>query len=460
MEEKSSGKFLIFVQYILYVILISTLYCHGPDQVDHNFYLFFEDERLILRWEIPVGEILGYIQRHKMDSNKDNIVSQEEQNIFLKQFTDEHLKDLILLINNKKDRWKYLKTDVEIGTEKVIPAQMLIKIYIEVDKFELSGKFITIYLEDRADMNLTQFINFYTDNSINNPVISKDLFNGEERIFNITFEISKQTQEMVTQTQSQSRPSNQQKILGFYDKIKEYLATEKISLFTLISLLIFAFILGALHALEPGHGKSIMTAYILATHGTVLDIFLLGIVVVFTHTIVVYLLAFIALYLSQYILPQTLYPYLGFISSSLIIMLGLSLIKRSSTKSGNSNIHDHHFVENSSKWSNLIQFGISGGLIPCPAAIAILLTTIQLNKLILGILLILALSAGIATTLIFVGIVSFYSKRFIFGHDEISLSKYAIILPLFSGIFITTLGAIMLLKIFEDLKLFKVTLLF
>ncbi len=460
MNNTVNGNFINFTHGIIF-FLIPILYCHGPDQVDHNFYLYLQDDYLILRWEIPVGELLGYIYRQKMDSNKDTILSQQEQDIFLKQFTDEHLKNLLLLLNNKKDKWRLLKTELDNPQVKVIPAPMLVKIYLEFDKSELTQKLLRVYLEDRADVNLTQFINFYTYSSITNPVINKELYNGEERIFTITFEISKQIQK--TESYNLTQQPATQKISGLYEKIKISLTTQKFSLFTMILILIFACLLGVLHALEPGHGKSIMTAYILATQGTVVDIFILGIIVVFTHTIIVYILAFITLYLSNYILPHAIYPYLGFISSSLIIILGLSLIKRSSRlarrypKEPHSLHHESSFYEKGTKWRNLIQFGISGGLVPCPAAIAILLTTIQFNKIVLGIFLIIALSFGIAVTLIGTGLAAFYSKRFIFGYNEISFTKYVTILPLFSGIFITALGTIMLFKIFEELKLFKVT---
>ncbi|MFN7181598.1 MAG: nickel/cobalt transporter, partial [Planctomycetota bacterium] len=310
---------------------------------------------------------------------------------------------------------------------------------------------------DKADLNLTQFINVYTDNKIENPVIDKDFFSGEERIFNISFKIREDLYNIIV-TQMQPQLSNKVKTSRFYDRIKNYLTTRKISVFTFFTLTLFAFIFGVLHALEPGHGKSIITAYILASKGTIFEIFFLGLIIVITHTIIVYILTFITLYLSQFLLPHTLYPYLGFISSSLIIILGLNLIRRSASYNSQVQTGGHFHFREGFKSKDLIQFGISGGLLPCPAGIAILLTAIQLNQIFLGLILITALSSGIAATLICVGIIAFYCKKLIFRKVNTVSSKYVAILPLFSGIFITLLGTILFFKIFEDLRLFKVTL--
>ncbi|MFN7181251.1 MAG: hypothetical protein ACK4NF_01055, partial [Planctomycetota bacterium] len=104
---------------VIIFFLTIRLFCHGPDQVDHNFYLYIENEKLLLRWEIPVGEILGYVLRQKMDTDKDNLITPHEQDIFIKQFTQEHLKNLELLLNGKKDRHHLLKTEIENGTNRV-----------------------------------------------------------------------------------------------------------------------------------------------------------------------------------------------------------------------------------------------------------------------------------------------------------------------------------------------------
>jgi len=82
---------------------------------------------------------------------------------------------------------------------------------------------------------------------------------------------------------------------------------------------------GALHALSPGHGKTVVAAYLVGSRGTARHALLLGLTVTATHTSSVYALGFVTLYLSDYILPENLYPWLGVASGGLILALGLSL---------------------------------------------------------------------------------------------------------------------------------------
>ncbi len=439
----------------LLIIYCRSIYAHGPDQVDHNFYLSFHQNKLVLRLEIPIGELLGFIQKQKMDIDKNGIISQKEQNDFIKKFTQERLKDITISLNKQENAFSHSHTTIEITTEKVIPSIMMIKIFLEHDlSQDTHTKNFTLYIKDGADKNITQFINLFTENNIQVVNMEKELLFGEERIFNLSFIIPPTNGIIINKNQPQNIPQNTSRL---YDKIKTYLTTTNISIKTLILLFCFAIFLGILHALEPGHGKSIMSAYVLATKGAVFDIILLGIIVVITHTTIVFILGLTTLYFSQYVLPQTIYPYLSFLSSLLIILLGLNLIRKNAiTNQAHTHIKSIHLTNSYLK--DIIQFGISGGLVPCPAAIAILLTSIQFNKITIGIVLIVALSIGIAITLILVGIVAIYTKKFILHNNNHSHSSLQIFLPVLSGIFITMLGTMLLLKTFEELKLFKITL--
>ena len=71
---------------------------------------------------------------------------------------------------------------------------------------------------------------------------------------------------------------------------------------------------GAVHALSPGHGKSIVAAYLVGSRGTARHAAFLGLTVTITHTASIFVLGIVTLYLSNYILPETLYPWLSVIS--------------------------------------------------------------------------------------------------------------------------------------------------
>jgi nickel/cobalt exporter len=99
----------------------------------------------------------------------------------------------------------------------------------------------------------------------------------------------------------------------------------KLTLFVIISTLALAFFIGALHALQPGHGKTLVAAYLVGSRGTIWHAILLGLVVTFTHTFSVLMLGVVVLFLSQYILPETVNMWLGIITGVLITIMGIWL---------------------------------------------------------------------------------------------------------------------------------------
>src|SRR5579863_5481005 len=106
-----------------------------------------------------------------------------------------------------------------------------------------------------------------------------------------------------------------------------------------------AFVLGAAHALTPGHGKTIVAAYLVGARGTMKHAAFLGGMVTFTHTISVFFLGFVTLFLSRYVLPEKIVPVLEAISGLSIVWIGATLfVKRMRTATGHGHVHahDHH----------------------------------------------------------------------------------------------------------------------
>src|SRR5205807_8388660 len=83
---------------------------------------------------------------------------------------------------------------------------------------------------------------------------------------------------------------------------------------------------GAAHALSPGHGKTIVTAYLVGRRGTPAHAALLGLIVTVTHTIGVFALGFVTLGLSEFIVPDRLYPWLNLASGLLVVGIGASVL--------------------------------------------------------------------------------------------------------------------------------------
>jgi ABC-type nickel/cobalt efflux system permease component RcnA len=249
----------------------------------------------------------------------------------------------------------------------------------------------------------------------------------------------------------------------------------------LLASLAIAFVLGALHALQPGHGKTLVAAYLVGQRGTARHAVLLGLTVTVSHTFGVFLLGAVALFASQYVLPEELVPWMGFASGVLIAALGAGMLlaRLRGAPSGqdhphghdhghdhlhdHGHVHDHdhdqphthhehdhshahaaagvalhhghdhthshthshahphgdalehshspfgrhtrsHAVPDTLSLRSLIALGISGGIVPCWDALIVLLGAVAIHRTLLGMTLIVAFSAGLATTLTAAGL--------------------------------------------------------
>jgi len=162
---------------------------------------------------------------------------------------------------------------------------------------------------------------------------------------------------------------------------------------------------GAAHALSPGHGKTIVTAYLVGQRGTPRHAALLGLIVTATHTVSVFGLGLVTLALSQFVVPERLYPWLNVVSGLLVVTIGGSVL-RSRWRHSRGHEHGHHHHEHGPTGRSLLAVGVSGGLLPCPSALVVLLAAISLHRLAFGLLLILAFSAGLALAITGVGLLA------------------------------------------------------
>jgi len=214
--------------------------------------------------------------------------------------------------------------------------------------------------------------------------------------------------------------------------------------------MVVAFGLGAIHALSPGHGKTIVAAYLVGSHGTFRHAVFLGGMVTFTHTISVFALGLTTLFLSQYVLPEKVFPVLGTISGLSIVWIGSLLLYRRARQlrhthdHAHDHAHDHsHVPEGDVTLGSLIALGASGGLVPCPSALVLLLSSIALGRAGLGLLLLVAFSAGLALVLMGIGIVVLYAKRLLPESRRSAAHPAFRIIPLLSAALIVSIGLVM-----------------
>jgi len=206
-----------------------------------------------------------------------------------------------------------------------------------------------------------------------------------------------------------------------------------------------AVFLGALHGLEPGHSKTMMTAFIIGIRGSVWQAFLLGIAATFSHTAVIWVLAFVGLNYSSGLNVERIEPYFQLATGIVVIGIACWILYRTRQTEKEAHHHEHdphdehhhhdefglegdiefgdaheraHAAEVQKQLMNkqvttgqVILFGLTGGLMPCPSAFAILLLCLQLKKVALGFGLVLGFSIGLAITLVSVGTLAALSVK-------------------------------------------------
>jgi ABC-type nickel/cobalt efflux system permease component RcnA len=205
-------------------------------------------------------------------------------------------------------------------------------------------------------------------------------------------------------------------------QLEQYLARSSSDPVVLITALGVAFFLGAAHALTPGHGKTIVAAYLVGSRGRLIDAVYLGGVVTLTHTISVFALGLVTLYAARQTPLDRIYPWLSLASGFLVMAIGAWLVvDRASAHEhpeggaythshglfGKPHTHGHSFFQKKEaeqgQRGGLLSLGISGGLVPCPEALVVLMLSISLRKIALGLGLLTSFSLGLATVLIAIG---------------------------------------------------------
>jgi nickel/cobalt transporter (NicO) family protein len=194
------------------------------------------------------------------------------------------------------------------------------------------------------------------------------------------------------------------------------------------ALLPVAVLLGALHALEPGHSKSMIAAFIVAIRGTMGQAVVLGLSAAIGHTIVVWVIALIGLRIGNDMIADHAEPYLLMLSGILIVAMAARMLwvlagfgrrgQDHDHRHGHDHAHDHAHGHSHATPQEIAAsyggrtittpmiawFGFTGGLLPCPSAIAVLLISLQMKNAPLGMAMVLAFSLGLAMTMVSVGV--------------------------------------------------------
>lgn len=308
-----------------------------------------------------------------------------------------------------------------------------------------------------------------------------------------------------------SAPQSNATVTDRNDAFTRLILLEDVTLPVLLLALGISFVWGAAHAMTPGHGKTIVGAYLVGSRGTIKHAVYLGLTTTITHTLGVFALGLVTLFAAQYIVPEKLYPWMSLLSGVFVLGIGLNLfigrfkssglvdrlgkfkfrrmrvqpaVTGFSTKAGGmGQVHrfvlasshghgpddhhhgheDHHFHEHGNDHHqdhvhphsydhadhshtppetitgrSLLALGVSGGLIPCPSALVVMLGAIALNRIGFGLVLVLAFSLGLAGALTAIGMLFIYAGRLFKKYP--SSGMVISFLPVLSALFISLIG--------------------
>lgn len=246
--------------------------------------------------------------------------------------------------------------------------------------------------------------------------------------------------------------------------INEFLYSDQMEPFAVALVLGAAFVLGAIHALGPGHGKSLMAAYLVGTRGRLKDVFLLAASFTIAHVFSVFVIGVITLVLTDFFWSETLNKWISLASGFMIIGIGLwLLISRIGSMKHHDHPHDHahqhphnhghdpHFPAANISDLDLkksILLGISGGIVPCPKALVILFLAISLHKIVLGLVLIIVFSLGLASVLATIGIILVKASHVL--NTKLFENQIRIV-PVAGSIIVLILGVLMTLAAWKNI---------
>jgi len=481
-------------------IFAAAAMAHPLGNFSVNQYSRLEVEKSVIkiRQVLDLAEIPTFQEQAAIDADKDGTLSEDELNAYAERITPPFLANLRLSVNNQpleiRAESKEITTPPGAGNLPTLRIEWNLiadlpnnnavnevvfenKNYAErlgwneIVVNRLSG--INVFDSTAFGSGITDELKAYPQETLNAPL--------SERTAQFSYAFGAMPENAVI---LQNRDGHKTAAVQT-DRLAELIAVPEVTPSIILFGLFLAFGLGAIHAMSPGHGKAVVGAYLVGSKGTPKHAIFLGLTVTITHTLGVFALGLITLFASNYILPERLIPFLSFVSGLLVLYIGLTMFKSrlftllgwekaghhhghshdhapdqehsrgeqkhhnhspdehshdNFTHTHDGNTHTHLPPENIS-WKSLLALGISGGLLPCPSALVLMLSAISLNRVGYGIVLTLVFSFGLAATLTAVGLLFLYVGK-AFGNSGLAENRILKTLPVFSALIIACLGAV------------------
>lgn len=401
---------------------------------------------------LNMGDFPAYLERRAIDTNIDAKLSPEEQKIYLDKKIPELLAQLSLKINDSPVALHLVSKDLSFPA-LTIP--------------DVEGQLITMQLvldleaqlpETSSPLQIEYSNNNFTDGSgwreivvrpldgltLSDPALENDLSHELQSypesmkstlldVRSVSFRAALGGS-AAQPTSPPSTAAGTQRTAQPEDQFARLIAVPELTPPLILFSLLLSLVLGAGHALTPGHGKAIVGAYLVGNRGKAKDAVILGLTTTITHTSSVFLLGFVTMLVSNYILPERLFPWLELTSGVLVVVIGLRMFWQrlldfarygyvpQHSHDDHHHDHDHNHDHEHGPHTHthdappltlrgLLALGISGGLLPCPSALVVMLGAIALHRIAFGMLLIVAFSLGLAGVLTGIGLLLVYAQR-------------------------------------------------
>jgi nickel/cobalt transporter (NicO) family protein len=463
-----------------------------------------EKTRVRLNCILDMAEIPAFQESQKIDADQNGTLEQPELDAYLENLTAQFAANLNLLIDDRRVPIQTVSKDVSrpagagnlptlriewtfTGENPATDKTAVQRLKFENNNYKERVGWNEIVINRAAGVNifdgnafgsaLTDELKTYPEDMLAAPLAEK----SAEFSFTAAA-VPEGARLLRNRNGSASAPVQK-------DKFAELIAVPEITPAIALFGLLLAFGFGALHAMSPGHGKTVVGAYLVGSRGTLKHAVFLGLTVTITHTLGVFALGLVTLFASNYILPEKMLPFLSFVSGLLVFFIGVSLFKDRlfgafgwqghHGHDGHAHRHDHdedahhahdghhhrpepyaldehahdglththggsthtHLPPENITWGSLLALGISGGLLPCPSALVLMLSAISLGRVGYGLILTLVFSFGLAATLTAVGLVFLFIGK-AFGGTKLAGSRIFRTLPVASAFVIACVGAV------------------
>ena len=466
----------------LVLVLLSMQYApaHPLGNFSVNRYSRLELSQKLIRvhYVVDMAEIPSLLETVIIDTDRDGTISGEEHNRYLMTKAEELTQGLNLHINGKTEPLKLISKELTFppGQGGLLTQRIVMTLETSLPSFSKGRP----WQVDYDDHNYADHFGWkeiiarplegtaLLESNVPKQDQSNELRNYPKELLYKPPEMKKARLLFAPGTSAVIREDPKAKqtkaMTPAEDRFSRLIATPKLTFPVVLIALFAAMGFGAVHSLSPGHGKTIVAAYLVGSRGTPRHALFLGATVTLTHTIGVFALGLVTLFASRYILPEQLYPWLETLSGLIVLGIGVMLFAGRLRILLNENTHSHHhhsdehdnnhhhehgsdkIIEHGHHhshphnlhshkhdvavgdhqdddiyhhrhshlqpgmdgspitWRSLLALGISGGILPCPSALVILLGAISFHRIGFGLVLIIAFSLGLAGVLTGIGL--------------------------------------------------------